>query len=161
MRLTKAQAAHFTIPPLSRYVTPRWILANTLCLELRASNQPLYLLQYALQPIESLSLRQVSLFSCCNCQNLQIDCLFASHPSFSAQMLDFGRAALYNQSFVLESACRVQREVQSFDMPSQATVDYFSHEFLAAVAKKVSKKAHGPSVLAIHCCHQSPHQESL
>ena len=29
----------------------------------------------------------------------------------SVQMLEFGRAALYNQSFVLESACRVQREV--------------------------------------------------
>ncbi|KAL0030420.1 hypothetical protein WJX79_003750 [Trebouxia sp. C0005] len=40
--------------------------------------------QYALQPIEILSLRQ---------------------------MLEFGRAALYNNSFVLDSACRVQREL--------------------------------------------------
>ena len=35
----------------------------------------------------------------------------ADKVCLSVQMLEFGRAALYNQSFVLESACRVQREV--------------------------------------------------
>lgn len=33
--------------------------------------------------------------------------------NIALQMLEFGRAALYNNSFVLDSACRVQREVQN------------------------------------------------
>ncbi len=84
------------------------------------------LLQYALQPIEILSLRQVRWD---NASSVHLVLYFIVHSVLCCdadvlcclQMLEFGRAALYNNSFVLDSACRVQREVSNLHFASCIT----------------------------------------
>ncbi len=79
-------------------------------------------------------------------------------------MLEFGRAALYNNSFVLDSACRVQREVIKLHFAScitQCALIFNLAVFFPAAAQKACQEAHGPAVPAIHCGHQPPYQKGV
>lgn len=66
--------------------------------------------QYALLPLEVLSLRQVRCAAFCYVCAMQIASSKARH-SLAKQMLEFGKEAMHDKAKVLKSARHVQREV--------------------------------------------------